>query len=51
MFLECSIYISKSSSCRKNYTMNELISVETCSDLSTEFRLNEIFKIEDYFES
>ena len=31
--------------------MNELKSVETCSDLSTEFRLNEINKIKDDFES
>ena len=31
--------------------MNELKSVETCSNLSTEFRLNEINKIKDYFES
>ena len=30
--------------------MNELKSIETCSDLSTEFRLNEINKIKDYFE-
>ena len=31
--------------------MNELKSVETCSDLSAEFRLNEINKIKDDFES
>ena len=33
------------------YKMNELKSVEACSDLSTEFRVNEINKIKDYFES
>ena len=31
--------------------MNEFKSLETCSDLSTEFRLNLINKIKDYFES
>ena len=31
--------------------MNELKSIEICSDLSKEFRLNEINKIKDYFES
>ena len=35
----------------KIYKMNELKSLETCSDLSTEFRLNEINKIKDYLES
>ena len=31
--------------------MNELKFVETCSDLSTGFRLNEINRIKDYFQS
>ena len=69
MFLECSILIFKTSSCKmisyffsnksyysnplvveKIYKMNDLKSIETCSDLRTEFRLNEINKIKDYFE-
>ena len=43
-------YYSNSLVVEKIYKMNELKSIETCSDLSTEFRLNEINKIKDYFE-
>ena len=44
-------YYSNPSVVESIYKMDELESIETCSDLSTEFRLNEISKIKDYFES
>ena len=49
IFVLKQILLFKPFSCRKIYKMNELKSIETCSDLRKEFRLNEINKIKDYF--
>ena len=49
-FFSSKSYYSNPLVVEKIYKMNELKLVETCSDLSTDFRLNEINKIKDYFQ-